>query len=164
MALRYAPSVMAGRQAEDVGRVRAEVANAGPGQRFQTVRVRTLLGEDRPLVRWAAERVLADHPVAPDDPVARDDERHGVVAERRADGADGPGPADLCRDPAVRTDLAAGDLEGLQPDGALERRRAAEIEIDLVAPVAGQSALDPPGEVRGERLAATRDPAGPGEE
>ena len=41
-------------------------------------------------------------PVAGHDAVARDDERHGVVAQRRPDRPHCPGAPDLGRDPAVR--------------------------------------------------------------
>ena len=82
------------------------------------------------LLRGPAERVLADRAVRPDDAVARHDERHRVVAERRPDGADRLRPADLRRDPAVRPDLAARDLERLAPDVELELGAAAQVERD----------------------------------
>jgi hypothetical protein len=86
------------------------------------------------------------------------------VPEGRPDRPDRPGPADLGRDPAVRSDLAAGDLEGLHPDGPLELGRAAQVEVDPVAAVAGEAALDLPGQALRQRVAASRDPAGPGVE
>ena len=92
--------------------------------------------------------------VAPDHPVARDDERHRVVAERGADRAHGPRPADLGGDPAVRPDLAARDLEGLGPDIALERRLAAQVERDPRPPIAGEPSVDGRAEPVGS--AATR--------
>ena len=88
-------------------------------QPFHLGQVEPLGCQDRPLVLRPAERVLADGAVRADDPMARDDERHRVVAEGRADRADRLRPADLRGDPAVRPDLAARDLEGLAA-----RRRA----------------------------------------
>ena len=87
---------------------------AGRGQPLQRRQVEPLGGQDRPLVAGTAERVLADRAVRPHDPVAGHDQRHGVVAERRPDRPDRLRPADLGRDPAVRPDLAARDLERLR--------------------------------------------------
>ena len=74
------------------------------------------------LLSGAAQRVLADRSIGPDHPVARDDERNGVVAERRPDGSHRLRPADLRRDPAVGPDLARAGSRGLLQDLALERR------------------------------------------
>ncbi len=145
---------VARRQAVDLGRVRADVADPGPGERLELVGVEALGRQDRPLVGRAAERVVADQPVAPDDPVARDDERDRVVAERRPDGPDRLRPADLGGDPAVRPDLAARDLERLRPDVALEVGPAAQVERDPGAPVAAEPAVDR----RGEPATAARRP------
>ena len=60
------------------------------------------------------------------------------------DGPDRLRPADLGRDPAVRPDLAARDVEGLAPDVALEVAVAAQVEIDAHPAVARQSPLDGP--------------------
>ncbi len=154
--------IAAGRHAVDVGRIRAEEADAGPGERLELVGIGALLGQDRALVLGAAERVLADHSVAPDDAVARDDQRHGIVAEGRPDRADCLRPADLGRDPAVRPDLAARDFERLHPDGLLERRRAAQVQVDPVVTVACEAPLDLPGQLGGQRVAASGGTAGPG--
>src|SRR5947199_78846 len=67
MTLRDAAGVVAGRHAVDVGRVRPEVADTGPGERLELIRIGAFLGQDRPLVLGTPERVLADHPVAPHD-------------------------------------------------------------------------------------------------
>ena len=72
-------------------------------------------------------------PIVPSERTTRwhgHDERHGVVAEGRADRADGLRAADLGGDPAVRPDLAARDLEGLVPDVAFEVGVAAQVEVD----------------------------------
>ena len=47
-------------QAHDVGRVRADVADAGRGLRLQALGIQALAAQDRPLVVRTAERVLAD--------------------------------------------------------------------------------------------------------
>src|SRR5579862_2349576 len=133
---------MASRQAVDVGRVRADVADAGPGQALQPLRIEALRGQERTLVRRAPERVLAEHPVAANDAMAGHDQGHRVVAECRADGPDGLRPADLRGDPAVRPDLAPGDLEGLHPDVGLEARVATQVQRDVDPPITGQAALD----------------------
>src|SRR5439155_9345735 len=156
--------VTAGRHAVDVGRVRSEEANACASQRLELVRIGALLGKDRPLVLWTAQRILPDHPVASNDPVARDDQRHGVVAERRPDSPDRPGPADLGCDPAIWPDLAARDLEGLHPDRLLERRRAAQVEVDPDLAVAGEPSLDLPGEIVRQGVMASRNTSRSGEE
>ena len=80
--------VAAGRQADDLGRVGAQVADARRGQRLESVGVEALAAQDRPLVLRAAQRVLPDRAVRPDDPMAGHDQRHRVVAERRADRPD----------------------------------------------------------------------------
>ena len=121
------------------------------------VGVEALGGEDRPLVLRPAQRVLADRAVGPDDAVARHDQRHGVVAERRADGPDRLRPADLGGDPAVRPDLAARDVEGLAPDVLLELAVAAQVEVDAHAAVAPEPALDRPGQ-RGRQLVGRERP------
>ena len=127
------------------------------------VGVEALGGQDRPLVLRAAQRVLADRAVRPDDPVARHDQRDRVVAERRADGADRLRPADLGGDPAVRPDLAARDVEGLAPDVLLELAVAAQVEVDAHAPVAGEPALDRAARARsGSASGRERRAAGPG--
>ena len=94
------------------------------------------------LLPGPSQRVLPEQAVGPDDPVARHDERHGVVTKRGPDRPDGLRSADLCRDPAVRADLAARDLEGLGPDVALERGPASQVEVDPNVPIAIQPALD----------------------
>ena len=74
--------------------------------------------------------------------MARHDQRDGVVAERRAHGADRPWPADLRGDPAVRPDLAPRDLERLAPDVLLERAVAAQVEVDPDAAIAAEPPRD----------------------
>ena len=93
-------------------------------------------------------------PVRADDAVARHDQRDRVVAERRADGPDRPWPADLGRDPAVRPDLAARDLERLAPDVLLERAVPAQVEVDPDPAIAAESPRDGLGQASGQRLMA----------
>ncbi len=102
--------------------------------------------QDRPLVPRPTQRVLADAAVSPDHAVARHDERHRVVPQGGADGADRLRTADLRGDPAVRPDLAPRDLERLVPDVALEVGVAAQVQVDPDAAVAVQPARDGPAE------------------
>ena len=128
------------RHAEDPGRVGPEEADALSGETFQAVEVEALGGEDPPLHLGAAHRVLADVPVAADNAMAWDEERNGVVAERRTHGADRLRAADLGGDPAVRPNLAGRDLQRLAQDGLLERRAAAKVHGDRGGPIAGETA------------------------
>ena len=66
----------------------------------------------------------------------------GLWPERRADRPDRPGATDLAGDPAVRPDLAVGDLQRLEPDVALEVGVAAQVEVDAHAPVALEASGD----------------------
>src|SRR5512134_2067993 len=153
---------VARRQGVDPRGVRSDVSDTGSRERFELIRIEALRGQDRPLVAGPAEGILAERPVAPDDAVTRDDERDRVVAKRGPDGPNRLRPADLGGDPAVRPDLAAGDLEGLEPDGPLELRRPAKVEVDPGPAIAGQTPLDGPGEALWQRVATLRTAAGPG--
>ena len=95
--------------------------------------------------------------------MARDDERHGVVPERRADRPDRLRAADLGGDPAVGPDLAARDLEGLVPDVAFEVGVAAQVEVDADPPVAVEAACDRRGKALGHPLDGMCRAPGPGQ-
>ncbi len=92
--------------------------------------------------------------------MARDDERHGVVSECRADGPDGLGPADLGGDPAIRADLAPRDLERLAPHVLFEAGVTTEVERDPDAAIAIEPSSDRVREAGGDlgrdRLATSR--------
>src|SRR5260221_71340 len=141
-------------QADDVGGVGADEPDAGGGLGLEGIRIEALGGEDPALVVGAAHRVAPDRTVAADDPMAGQDEGHGVMGQSGADGSDGLRVADLGGDPAVRPDLATRDLERLPPDRGLERGRAPEVELNGRPPVAGQSPGDGPGEGRRQGLDA----------
>src|SRR5439155_14535675 len=126
----HPPCVATRRMADDVRRVRADVADALGRLGLEGRNVQALGFEDPALVLAPAHRIPPDRAVAPDDAMAGNDERHRVVGERGADGSNGLRVADLGRDPAVRPDLAPRDLERLSPDGGLERGGAAEVELD----------------------------------
>src|SRR3954454_7065365 len=150
MSVGHAPGVPARRQAIDLGRVGTDEPDPRRRQLLESRKVEALCLEDRPLVARPTERGLTDRPVTPDHAVTGHDQRDGVVPERGPDGADRPGPADLGGDPAVRTDLAARDLERLQPDVAFELRMPAKVEVDVRASISVEPARDRGGQSRWE--------------
>ena len=125
-----------------MGRVRTQIAPAGPRPVLERLGIEALRSQDRSLGARSTEGVLADEAVAPNDAMAGDHQRHRVVGQRRPDRPDGLRAPDLGGDPAVRPDLAAGDLEGLHPDRDLEFRATPEVERDADPAVAGQASLD----------------------
>src|SRR4029078_9447263 len=133
---------MARRPADDLGRGAADESLPAAGGRLHRVGIEALLGQDRRFVVRTAERVLADEAVAPDHSMARDDERHGVVSECRADGPDGLGPADLGAARAIRAALAPRDLERLAPHVLLEAGVTTEVERDPDAAIAVEPSSD----------------------
>src|SRR6202011_2082471 len=80
------------------------VAGPCPHHRLDRVHVDTLCVEQSSL-QLGPESVLAHVPVRTDDPVARDEHRHGIVAESGPDRPDRPGAVDPMGNPRVRTDL-----------------------------------------------------------
>src|SRR5436853_5725229 len=68
--------------------------------------------------------------VGGEDPVAGDDDRRGVAAERDSDGLSRGGRADLPGDLPVASNLAAGDTPGRVPDAPLEFGPG-EVERDI---------------------------------
>ena len=87
--------------------------------------------EKSSLVPRSAERVVAEVAVAPHHAVAGDQDGHRVLRERRPGRPHGFGVTDLARDPAVRPDLAAGDLERLPKNRLLELRQAPQVEAQV---------------------------------
>jgi hypothetical protein len=76
--------------------------------------------------------------VGPDCPVARDNQRERVVAERAADRARGFGPADVGSDAAVGAHPSAryavlGDKHAALKAGAAPERSDAQVESDRFA-------------------------------
>ncbi len=136
----------AGRVAEVPGLRVAEVADSRGGQPLEQLRLRALDLQQRPLVARPAERVVADVPVAAHDPVARDQQRHRVLRQRRPRRAHGARAADLPGDPAVRPDLAGRDLERLHQDGPLELGETPEVEPQPARVPALAPALEVPDE------------------
>src|SRR5581483_7248654 len=76
----------------------------------------------------------------------------------RADRPDGAGPPDLPSDPAVRPDLAARDLAGLQQHRPLELRDRTQVEVER-GRLATQVAPDRVEQLRGRRLSLAHRPA-----
>src|SRR5436190_2148802 len=83
-------------------------APAGGGELLERLGAGALDVQKRALDPRPAERVLAEPAIAPHDAVAWDQERHRVLRERGASGADGLGPPDLPGDPAIGAHLAGG--------------------------------------------------------
>ncbi len=133
---------MAGRQTDDMRRIGPDISNPGPGGRLECIGVEPLRCQDRPLVVWTTQRVLADRTVRPNHAVAWDDQRDGVVTERRSDRADGLRASDLGGQPAVRPNLATGDLQRLVPDVPFERGVAAQVQIDPDTAIAAEPPSD----------------------
>src|SRR5437588_2661513 len=76
------------------------------------------------------------------------DQRHGVLAERRTDGAHGMRPADLARHPSVRPHLAPWNLARFLQHRTLEGAHAAPIHANAGLSLAVQppaKALQQPG-------------------
>ncbi len=134
------PDPAAGREAEVVLVRVSQVAHARGGQPLEQGRLRALDLEQAPLGAAAAQRVPAEVPVALDHPVARDQERNGVLRERGARGADRVGMPDLAGDPAVGTHFTRRDLERLGQNGALELGQSAQVEAQVAPPLALQVA------------------------
>ena len=84
--------------------------------------------------------------------MARHHERHGVVGKRGSNGPNSLRTTDFRGNPAVGTDLAAGDLEGLEPDRDLELGVPAKVERNPHAPIAGETGFDGPRQVLGDTL------------
>src|SRR5256885_14489713 len=84
-----------------------------------------------------------------------DDQRDGVVAQRRTNRSNRLRATDLCGDPAVGPNLAPRDLLGLRPDRPLELGPMAEVEVDTHPAVAGDPPLERSPETRGHRRRGT---------
>src|SRR3954454_14381753 len=135
MSVGHPAGVPARRQAIDLGRVGSDEPDPRRRQLLESRKVEALCLQDRSLVARPAERVLTDRPVTSDDAVAVHYQRDGVVPQCRPDGADSPGTTYLGRDPAVRPDLAARDLERLQPAVAFDLGVPAQVKVDVRPPV-----------------------------
>ena len=137
------------------GRV-AQVAHARGGEPLESLGMRALDPQERALVARPAEGVLAEAAVAPYDTVARDQERHGILRQRRPRGAHGVGMPDLLGDPAVGPHFPRRDLEGLQKHRPFELGEAAQVEVQLPPPLAFEVAHERPHRRRRHRLLRIR--------
>src|SRR5437773_4795665 len=113
----------------DTPLVRAAAPADDPRRGAADERRRRALEREQARLHLAAERVVAPRAVAPDHPVARDDHRHGVRAERVADGARRPRPADAAREPGVGLRLTERNPPRLREHAGLEGRRVREVHV-----------------------------------
>src|SRR5580765_265274 len=130
-------------------------------------RHRALETEQLPLPREPAA-VAADLPARRDDPVARDDDRDRIAAERLPDGAAPARLPDPPRDLAVRDDLPRGHARRRHEDAALEGRHAAQVDPHVERPaLAGKvrpQLVDDVGRLRGGADDGGAEPAEPADE
>src|SRR5205809_601852 len=113
----------------DTSLVRAAAPADDPRRRAADERRRRALEREQARLHLAAERIVSPRPVAPDHPVARDDHRHGVRAERVADGARGPRPADAACELRVGLRVAERNPPRLGEHAGLEGRDLREAHV-----------------------------------
>src|SRR5205809_689683 len=113
----------------DTSLVRAAAPADDPRRRAADERRRRALEREQARRHPAAERLVSPRPVAPDHPVARDDHRHGVRAERVAHGARGPRPADAACELRVGLRLAERNPPRLGEHAGLEGRDVREVHV-----------------------------------
>src|SRR5215216_2041404 len=121
----YPPGVGAGGMAEDPRGRRSEVRRAT--QLFN----RYALPLEQPDLLPGAKGVAAGGSIVPNNPVAGDEERDGIVRHHRAHGAGGFRRAGLARYPGVGPDLTARDPPYHLKHPSLEGRRPREVCRDL---------------------------------
>src|SRR5205085_5981743 len=93
--------VFARREADDIRRLRSDVAHAVARERVERVDVDPFAPQQIAFGR-TAERVVADAAGRRHDAVTRHDVRHDVARAEIRDGADGARTSDLCGEPCVR--------------------------------------------------------------
>src|SRR4029453_10595535 len=81
---------------------------------------RGALERGKPVLHSRAEDVAAEAAIAPPHPVARQDERHRIAAERGAHRPHRAGVADARGDPRVGAALAERDVPGPLQTAALD--------------------------------------------
>src|SRR5207245_627002 len=128
--------IAAGGEAVDPRRIAAVVLGAGVRESIEGADIDALIGQ-HPALELGAEEVAADTPVAPHDPVARNEEWDRIVRQRRAHRPCRRGAADLPCDPAVGPDLPA------RAAGSLPTRRIGRPK--RAWKVASNSSAEPPG-------------------
>src|SRR5439155_26336637 len=126
------PGVAAGWHAEDPGRPAAREADAPPRERLHLVGVGSLEGENRPLALRGPAGVVAET-IRADHPVAGNQDRDRVAAERGSHGPHRSRSPDLLGNPGVRSYLSPGDLQRLHEYRALEVGELSQVEAQAVA-------------------------------
>src|ERR671910_42478 len=104
------------------------------GGRLGTVTMPSVMAWLRSTIRRLTSESYATT-IRPDDAMARDDERDRIACQGIAHGPYGKGLADLGRDPGVRPNLAARDLERLHEHAPFELGQLCQVQSDLDRPV-----------------------------
>src|SRR5581483_11969662 len=147
MLLAYAAGVAAGREAENVRRLAPEIPNLVAGQPLDLRDRHAFRLQDGLFGLRPDEAVAADAAVAPNHPMARNEQRDRILGQRRSNCPRCTRVTDLARNPAVGPDLAWRNLQRFAQHRLLERRQPVQIEAQRMPPVAGQPFPQRPSEL-----------------